>query len=81
MTVNALKQIFGKIRVSLINLDLNKNAMLTRDPGGPSPAFIRATIKIAHPDWTPEQIEAELQKKLTEVANPESGSECEFCSS
>lgn len=48
---------------------------------GPSPAFIRATIKIAHPDWTPEQIEAELQVKLHEMANPNTDPSCEFCSS
>lgn len=48
---------------------------------GPSPGFIRATIKIAHPDWTPEQIESELQKKMQELQNPSSDGSCEFCSS
>jgi hypothetical protein len=50
-------------------------------PGGPSPAFIRATIKIAHPDWTAQQIEAELQKKIEELRNPQNSGDCEFCSS
>ncbi len=48
---------------------------------GPSMGFIRASIKIAHPDWTPEQIEAELQKKLHELQNPQNDGSCEFCSS
>lgn len=48
---------------------------------GPSVGFVRATIKIAHPDWTPEQIEAELQVKLHELANPNTDPSCEFCSS
>ena len=48
---------------------------------GPSPGFLRATIKIAHPDWTSEQIEKELQKKMQELQNPVPGAECEFCSS
>lgn len=54
--------------------------MQTQNNSGPSPAFIRATIKIAHPDWTPQQIEAELQKKLNEIQNS-SDEGCEFCSS
>ncbi len=49
--------------------------------GSPSPEFVRATIKIAHPDWTVEQIESELQKKLIELANPSNDEGCEFCSS
>jgi hypothetical protein len=48
---------------------------------GPSPGFIKATIKIAHPDWSPEQIESELQKKIYELQNPEGSDGCEFCSS
>ena len=49
---------------------------------GPSPAFVRSTIKIAHPDWTPEQIENELQKKMMELQGQSSTEEgCEFCSS
>lgn len=44
--------------------------------------FIKATIKIAHPDWTPEQIEAEYQKKIQEMNNPNNSDDgCEFCSS
>ena len=48
---------------------------------GPSLGFIRATIKIAHPEWTAEQIEAELQIKVKELENPNSDAGCEFCSS
>ena len=43
--------------------------------------FIKSLIKIANPDWTPEQIESEAQKKLVEMANPTSDDNCEYCSS
>jgi hypothetical protein len=43
--------------------------------------FIKAMIKIANPDWTPEQIEAEAQKKMREMANDNGDGSCEFCSS
>ena len=33
---------------------------------GPSPGFVRASIKIANPNWTDEQINSELQKKMLE---------------
>lgn len=52
-----------------------------QNANGPSVGFVRATIKIAHPDWSAEQIEAELQKKLHELQNPTSSGDCEFCSS
>lgn len=39
--------------------------------------FQKALIKIAHPDWTPEQIEAEYQRQLQQ--KDESG-DCEMCS-
>ena len=48
---------------------------------GPSPGFVRATIKIAHPDWTNDQIDAELQKKMSELFDPVADGNCEFCSS
>lgn len=48
---------------------------------GPSPGFVRASIKIAHPEWTAEQIEAEFQVKMIELLNPSSDGSCEFCSS
>jgi hypothetical protein len=48
---------------------------------GPSPGFVRATIKIAHPDWTNDQIDAELQRKLQELLTPAQDGSCEFCSS
>jgi len=47
---------------------------------GPSVGFVRATIKIAHPDWTPEQIEAELQVKMQELAKQNNDEDCLFCS-
>lgn len=47
----------------------------------PSVGFVRASIKIAHPDWSPEQIEAELQQKMHELQNPDNSGDCEFCSS
>ena len=43
--------------------------------------FIKSLIKIANPDWTPEQIEAETQKKMLEMANPVGDDNCEYCSS
>lgn len=45
----------------------------------PNSNFIKAMIKIANPDWSPEQIEAEAQKKLQETVNGDDN--CEFCSS
>jgi hypothetical protein len=48
---------------------------------GPSEAYVRATIKIANPNWTPEQIEAELKQKMWEIQNPNNPGGCEFCSS
>lgn len=47
----------------------------------PNSNFIRSMIKIANPDWTAEQIDAEVQRKLTEMANPANDDNCEFCSS
>jgi len=47
----------------------------------PNSNFIKSLIKIANPDWTPEQIEAEAQKKLAEMANPFNDDNCEYCSS
>ncbi len=43
-------------------------------------AYIKAMIKIAHPDWTKEQIEAEYQKKKNETDKYDDNG-CEFCSS
>ncbi|MBL7933948.1 MAG: hypothetical protein JNL60_18735 [Bacteroidia bacterium] len=43
--------------------------------------FIKSMIKIANPDWTTEQIEAEAQKKMREMLQPDAGDNCEFCSS
>lgn len=47
----------------------------------PNSNFIKAMIKIANPGWSPEQIEAEAQKKLQEAMNPGGDDNCEFCSS
>jgi hypothetical protein len=47
----------------------------------PNSNFIKAMIKIANPGWSPEQIEAEAQKKLSEALNPAGDDSCEFCSS
>ena len=47
----------------------------------PNSNFIKAMIKIANPDWSAEQIEAEAQKKLQEAMNPTADDNCEFCSS
>jgi hypothetical protein len=52
----------------------------TTQASQPSSNFIKSLIKIANPDWTPEQIEAEALRKMTETADPNNDS-CEFCSS
>lgn len=55
--------------------------MNTTETSLPNSNFIKSLIKIANPDWSLEQIEAEAQKKLAEMANPMSDDNCEFCSS
>lgn len=47
----------------------------------PNSNFIKSLIKIANPDWTPEQIEAAAQKKMYEMANDTGDDNCEYCSS
>lgn len=47
----------------------------------PNSNFIKAMIKIANPEWSPEQIEAEARKKLNELSNQPNDENCEFCSS
>ncbi|MBL7910940.1 MAG: hypothetical protein JNJ41_07795 [Bacteroidia bacterium] len=47
----------------------------------PNSNFIKSLIKIANPDWTPEQIEAEAQKKMLEITDGNDDGSCEFCSS
>jgi hypothetical protein len=42
--------------------------------------FIRAMIKIGNPTWTPEQIEAELQRKIEQMNNPQDDGGCDMCS-
>ncbi|MEK6881384.1 MAG: hypothetical protein AABY22_17305 [Nanoarchaeota archaeon] len=41
--------------------------------------FLRSMIKIAHPDWTIEQVEAEFQKQISSNDNNEENG-CEACS-
>lgn len=55
--------------------------MQTAQTPPPNSNFIKSMIRIANPDWTSEQIDAEVQRKLVEIANPESDDNCEFCSS
>lgn len=43
--------------------------------------FIKSMIKIANPDWTTEQIEAEAQRKIREMSQQTNDDNCEFCSS
>lgn len=47
----------------------------------PNSNFIKSLIKIANPEWSTEQIEAEAQKRMVEMANPSNDDNCEFCSS
>ncbi|MBA3680689.1 MAG: hypothetical protein H0W73_05930 [Bacteroidetes bacterium] len=47
----------------------------------PNSNFIKSLIKINNPDWSPEQIEAEAQKKMLEITNGNDSDDCEFCSS
>ena len=53
----------------------------TTQTSAPNSNFIKSMIKIANPEWTPEQIEAEAQKKMNEMANSSNDADCEFCSS
>lgn len=55
--------------------------VLPTNYSGPSPGFIRASIKIANPEWSNEQIDVELQKKINEVMQDNGEGSCEFCSS
>ena len=42
--------------------------------------FIKSMIKIANPEWTEEQIEAEAQRKALEISKSDDEG-CEYCSS
>lgn len=55
--------------------------MQTTQTPPPNSNFIKSLIKIANPDWTAEQIEAEAQKKMQEITNPANDDNCEYCSS
>lgn len=55
--------------------------VLPNNYSGPSPGFVRATIKIANPDWTDAQIDAALQQKLNDLMKESGDGSCEFCSS
>ncbi|MBI3500988.1 MAG: hypothetical protein HY063_04275 [Bacteroidetes bacterium] len=43
-------------------------------------AFLRSLIKINHPDWTAEQIEAEFQRQMKAKDNEQDDGYCEACS-
>lgn len=42
-------------------------------------AFLKSLIKINNPDWSPEQVEAEFQRKMNAIENEDDGT-CEACS-
>lgn len=48
---------------------------------GPSPGFVRATIKIANPGWSEEQLDAALAEKFQELLKGTEAEGCEWCSS
>ena len=58
-----------------------KNIVLPNNYSGLSPGFVRATIKIANPGQTDEQIDAALQQKLNDLMKDSGDGSCEFCSS
>ncbi len=73
------KKSFGRCLENGTGYKLNKTITMNTQTTTPNSNFIKAMIKIANPDWSPEQIEAEAQKKLQEtIASDDS---CEFCSS
>ena len=43
-------------------------------------AFMHALIKATHPDWTQEQIDAEVEKKLNSSEQENDSAGCEYCS-
>lgn len=47
----------------------------------PRAEFLRALIKVAHPDWSEHQVDEEVKKKLTQLGQDSDGEECEYCSS
>ena len=58
--------------------DQNNNTAVKSNKG----AFLKAMIKINHPDWTAEHIEAEFKIKMEKLNNPDNSDEdyCESCS-
>jgi hypothetical protein len=42
--------------------------------------FIRATIKIANPTYTPEQLEEALQIRIKQLNDPNNDAGCDMCS-
>ena len=70
---------FGRCLENGTGYKLNKTITMNIQTTTPNSNFIKAMIKIANPDWSPEQIEAEAQKKLQETIA--SDDNCEFCSS
>ena len=43
-------------------------------------AFLKAMIKINHPEWTVEQIENEFQRQMNAKNDPDGDDFCEACS-
>ncbi len=42
--------------------------------------FIRALIKMHHPEWSTAEIDEELKKRLDAIENPNNDKGCEMCS-
>lgn len=43
-------------------------------------SFLKALIKINHPDWTDKQIEDEFKRQLEAKLKEEENDDCEACS-
>lgn len=81
MSIKSLNIYFSYCGATFEKNQIMQTIQLPPNYAGPSPGFVRATIKIANPTWTPEQIDAELQKKMLELLQPNNDGSCEFCSS
>ena len=54
----------------------NPNPQTTAQNGN----FIKSLIKINNPDWNEAQIEAEFQKRMEALNNPNNEEGCDMCS-
>lgn len=81
MSIKSLNIYFSYCGATFEKNQIMQTIQLPPNYAGPSPGFVRATIKIANPDWTPEQIEAELQRKMLEIIGSNTEADCLFCSS